>query len=654
MSKTYALDLYSPNYIRLDINIYYQQHCQELIDIKRTNQLIEDQDIYNYNCFIDQEQLIRKIANYSTITPYTDRLLIIDPSQIMITHGSDNALYAILQMSNLLASNKPRIAVLSPTYPHFIQMAKTLNFIVEEIPVLDINKVKETIEEVDFSKYDLAYLVTPNMPLGYIIPNDIVIPLLSKYPNTRFIIDEAYHEYGNVDCKADILMYDKSVMDQSQYMFGCKVINLSVSNKSVSDQYSNLFITRTFSKAFGMAGLRLGYCISTNKNIEQLKLFTNSKDVSSLAIKTANIILDNQQHYLNNAAILLNLREYIASRLDTIIADKQDVIYSYNIQNGNFFLIFTHNNPYVVSMCRKYGYIIRDKSSDIPDAIRVSLCPKEYLDDLFKIWQRINLSTLIKKASQESKLYIDLDDTIRDGSRPDSPLLLPDFIKRYNFHVITNLNLTEQTIYEWFAMQFPNSERVRYITIISSITRALRYLEKNIENKNISIFLPTSLPIESQRIVEYFQNNGYTIVDKSQTEQQASAIILATIDLTVADLVILCNTTIPIIYLDDNLFCTFDTCTENLGIPKSKYIPDMGSIIKTIKECNHNCQLINVGKSNYKLDKDNGVMIGNAETDAKFAATNNLKYIQVAKSFSNYMPIIKNNYYITHEELNKL
>jgi histidinol-phosphate aminotransferase len=68
-----------------------------------------------------------------------------------------------------------------------------------------------------------------------------------------FIIDEAYYGYSNVE-----------------------------SASSLIGQYQNIVVTRTFSKLYGLAGLRIGYLLASKENIKNLSVLVNEKNVTSL------------------------------------------------------------------------------------------------------------------------------------------------------------------------------------------------------------------------------------------------------------------------------------------------------------------------------------------------------------------------------------
>ena len=125
------------------------------------------------------------------------------------------------------------------------------------------------------SKTRLIFLANPANPTGTYIKLSEIDSFLSSLPQKiTVIIDEAYYEY--LDPKKD-----KSAI-------------------SLIKKYKNLFVTRSFSKIYGLASLRIGYGISSEKNIEKLKLYKQPFNTNLFAQKAAEIAL-NDHRFINES-----------------------------------------------------------------------------------------------------------------------------------------------------------------------------------------------------------------------------------------------------------------------------------------------------------------------------------------------------------------
>lgn len=173
-------------------------------------------------------QLIESIAKYSKVKP----------EQVIVSNGSDEILL-IIAMTYLSKGDEVIIPV--PNYEMFSVDATIMGAKIVEVSCDDELKFdyKNIIKKIN-SKTKAIYLSNPNTPIGGIFTPEQILKIAKAAPKAVIIIDEAYFEYSDIT-----------------------VANL------VQD-IKNLVVVRTFSKAFSIAGFRLGYCISYKKNIEQI------------------------------------------------------------------------------------------------------------------------------------------------------------------------------------------------------------------------------------------------------------------------------------------------------------------------------------------------------------------------------------------------
>jgi len=109
---------------------------------------------------------------------------------------------------------------------------------------------------------DLIVFVNPNNPTGTPVDVGFVMELVEAYPDTPVVVDEAYFEFTGVTVAP------------------------------LTRQHANLIVLRTFSKAFAMAGLRLGYVVARPEIVDELVKIRNPFDVNSLAVVAALAQLD--------------------------------------------------------------------------------------------------------------------------------------------------------------------------------------------------------------------------------------------------------------------------------------------------------------------------------------------------------------------------
>lgn len=205
---------------------------------------------------LGSRQLLESLESYTGL----------DADQMLATNGSDDALQLIC---NTFLSEGDRVVAPVPTYNHFLVFARSRGAEIHEVCGSNpFAKNLAAIDEAMTRDTRILYLVSPNNPTGVLLDPEDVDALCSAYPETLVILDEAYYEFAGVT--------------------GIDLV----------DRHPNLIVTRTFSKAFGLAGLRVGYLAADEELVEGLSRIYNPKSVNALAQVGAMAALDDLD-YLN-------------------------------------------------------------------------------------------------------------------------------------------------------------------------------------------------------------------------------------------------------------------------------------------------------------------------------------------------------------------
>ena len=227
-----------------------------------------------------------QLATYTVSTehPFRQQLadhLSLPTDMLMLSNGSD-ALFNLLLVCFALHTDKHILTHEAAFISYEIQ-ATTLGIDTIHVPLksdwqVDIDAIIHTCTE----KTALIFLANPNNPTGALIPSIEIIHLLDHIPaSTLVVLDEAYHEY--------LVPTEQSIPHQ------------------LLAKYSNLIITRTFSKAYGLAALRLGYALANAAIIALLYRIQLPFAVNQAVLFAAAAALDDQvfiQH-----SVLMNTQE---------------------------------------------------------------------------------------------------------------------------------------------------------------------------------------------------------------------------------------------------------------------------------------------------------------------------------------------------------
>ncbi len=223
------------------------------------------------------EKLVTALSKY----------LKIPPSMIGVGNGSDQILDLLL--SNF-CNKKTRILTSDPTFGFFEERCKLYSIPTVKIPftkgmTLDLEKFLQKSKNAD-----LLYLDSPNNPTGFQFSKKDLEKLIKNFDGP-VIIDEAYVEFG-----------DYSVL------------------KMVKTQ-SNLIVVRTFSKEFGLAGLRLGYFVANKALIDVFtRVIQYPYPLNTIAIEAGILALQKSKLMSESATLIKKERKRIIQNLSKIDA----------------------------------------------------------------------------------------------------------------------------------------------------------------------------------------------------------------------------------------------------------------------------------------------------------------------------------------------
>ena len=297
-----------------------------------TNKVFEVmKSFYRYERYPDitAKQLKSKLSEYVSLPV----------DFIEVYNGSDDALKDII---TVFVDKDTKVLSYQPSYTQVNTFITTNTENYEKINIQD--PLGEHHYDFDYCKSaDVVYLVNPNNPTGKLLPVKEIEKLVKQYPNTLFIVDEAYYEFAKQSCT-----------------------HLVVSHK-------NLIVTRTFSKAFGLASVRLGYCMAHPDTLSDVRKIRNGKAVNALG-------------QLCGIAALNDL-DYLQSRIDEMNDAKKFFIdnlpnyYQAVNSDANFVLVKTPDSKKVLEKMRENKILIRDRSAfeNLENCVRITIGSKKQI-----------------------------------------------------------------------------------------------------------------------------------------------------------------------------------------------------------------------------------------------------------------------------------
>jgi histidinol-phosphate aminotransferase len=277
------------------------------------------------------QEMIRAISKY------------IEMPENMILPGGNGADEIMDLIVKMAVSQGDEVIIHSPTFPYYELLVKLYGGVVVKAPMLEEYTFPlDTIQARVTKKTKLVIICSPNNPTGNTISKSGLKKILNTAP--LVMLDEAYIEFANH------------------------------SLTSLVKDYENLTVLRTFSKAFGLAGLRVGYGVADEEFVHQAMKVKPPHNVNLLAQKAATAALEDKHYMEERVKEIIKLREKLFHDLEKISEVK---VYP---SQANFLLLSLKNKDAekIVFSLEKKGIIVRGcKGFGMKNRIRVTVGTKE-------------------------------------------------------------------------------------------------------------------------------------------------------------------------------------------------------------------------------------------------------------------------------------
>src|SRR5881296_3962335 len=238
-------------------------------------------DSFGLSCRYPDEHnnlLIEKLAKLNGV----------NHDQILLGDGSSEILK--LCAETFTGKERGTLVAADPTFEPILQQAGINGAEVVKVP-LTASFAHDLPKMLAAAKGGLIYVCNPNNPTASITPKNELSEFIGKTPHeTMILVDEAYFHY------ADSPDYES-------------VIPL------VKD-HPNLIVSRTFSKIYGMAGLRCGYCVAQRETIQRMRQQQMWDSVNCMALAAATASLDDPDHVPNGQRLNKEAKQFTTSELD--------------------------------------------------------------------------------------------------------------------------------------------------------------------------------------------------------------------------------------------------------------------------------------------------------------------------------------------------
>ena len=268
---------------------------------------------------INSEGLRKKVSDYIGFTK----------ENIIVGNGSDAILPLLFKLFDT-----DQVVINSPTFDMYSFYAKREGLTLVDVPLDDNFQIVNLGDKID--KPSIICICSPNSPTGNIQPREKIIDVLET--DNLVILDEAYVDFSKE------------------------------TNIDLIQEYDNLIVLRTLSKAFGLAGLRIGYAVAKTSIISKLNKIKSPFNMNIMSTKIAEKVLENKEIVSNN-------KEYIIKERERITKEFEEYAYP---SHTNFILLDLDAYDYL----RKRSILVRKMKGRLEGMIRLTVGTKEENDIL--------------------------------------------------------------------------------------------------------------------------------------------------------------------------------------------------------------------------------------------------------------------------------
>ena len=253
----------------------------------------------------------------------------VEPDRIFIGNGSDEAIDMLMRA--FVEPGRDNVVLLPPTYGMYSVQANIHGAEIRRAPLhTDFSPDADAVLSVSDAHSKLLFLCSPNNPTGQCLPDNFILEMLEKFPGL-VVIDEAYGDFSGRPSWTRRL-----------------------------SEFPNLVVLQTLSKAWGLAGLRVGMAFSNTFVINALNKIKYPYNLNTMTIRLALQALERPGTVQEKVRILLAERERLELALP-LLPCVEKVFPS----DANFLLVRVTNADDIYRYLCEKGIIVRNRTKEL-------------------------------------------------------------------------------------------------------------------------------------------------------------------------------------------------------------------------------------------------------------------------------------------------
>lgn len=305
-------------------------------------------------------QELAKYPEREPVEELTAAFLKVNRKEVLLTNGVDEAIHLLCQ-AYLDRGDEALIVV--PTYSMYAIYTKAAGGEVIRVQASgDFSFPLTAMMNALSSRTRLIAIANPNNPTGSVVSADELLALARSAPQAALLVDEAYFEF-----------YGKTILGRRA-------------------EASNIFVARTFSKAYGMAGLRLGVLVGDEAQMRVLRRISSPYNVNGVALACLPEAIADQSYITEYVAEVVEGRQ----RLERTLLERGIQFWP---SQGNFVLMRVGHSrtdaAHFTAHMQSRGILVRDRSADegCEGCVRITIGRREQMNLLLQTLTLDQLST---------------------------------------------------------------------------------------------------------------------------------------------------------------------------------------------------------------------------------------------------------------------
>ena len=314
--------------------------------------LVSNENFFHLYPSTQNKKLLESLSRYSKV-----------PAENIQYFASSDALHEYI--GKLYVRREDKVLLLWPSYDNFRSAVEGSG---AKIVYSDIGSelkfcFEKLIDDIKREKPKIAYICNPNNPVGYCLPYEQIKELVRDYPNTLFVVDEAYAEFSGI------------------------------SSNDLAVTYENVLVTHTMSKAFALANMRFGYLVASAENIDAISRIRNPKNIPTITQTAVTEALKHVDYMWDYVREVRTARDLFINLISQ--GEMSKYIFAYP-SRSNFVLIKCKD----IETKSKLYYGLREKniyirqlnqSSSLLDCVRITIGTQEQMKTVYREMENIIL-----------------------------------------------------------------------------------------------------------------------------------------------------------------------------------------------------------------------------------------------------------------------